>query len=56
MQDGRTAPRILNDDKLADYGAWFDNHWRLRELIAELENLSLAIAEADPAGAANRPT
>jgi hypothetical protein len=32
----------------ADYGPWFDNHRRLRELIAELEELSLAIAEADP--------
>jgi hypothetical protein len=26
----------------------FDNHRRLRELVAELEELSLAIAEADP--------
>src|SRR5215831_14759105 len=27
---------------------YFDNHRRLRELIAELEALSLTIAEADP--------
>jgi hypothetical protein len=27
---------------------WFDNHKRLRELITELEALSLAIAENDP--------
>ena len=47
-KDGRTATRILTDDQLADYGPWFDNHRRLRELIAELEELSLAIAEADP--------
>ena len=40
--------RILTDDQLADYGPWFDNHKRLRELITELEELSLAIAEADP--------
>jgi len=26
----------------------FDNHKRLRELIAELEELSLAIADDDP--------
>ena len=45
---GKTATRILTDDQLADYGPWFDNHRRLRELIAELEELSLAIAEADP--------
>jgi hypothetical protein len=47
-KNGRTATRILTDDQLADYGPWFDNHRRLRELIAELEELSLAIAEADP--------
>jgi hypothetical protein len=44
----KTATRILSDEQLADYGPWFDNHRRLRELIAELEELSLAIAEADP--------
>ena len=47
-KNGRTATRILDDDQLADYAPWFDNHRRLRELIAELEALSLAIAEADP--------
>jgi hypothetical protein len=47
-KNGRTSTRILTDDQLADYGAWFDNHRRLRELITELETLSLAIAEADP--------
>jgi hypothetical protein len=47
-KNGKTATRILSDDQLADYQPWFDNHRRLRELIAELEELSLAIAEADP--------
>ena len=47
-KNGKTATRILSDDQLADYGPWFDNHRRLRELITELEELSLAIAEADP--------
>jgi hypothetical protein len=47
-KNGKTSTRILTDDQLADYGPWFDNHRRLRELITELENLSLAIAEADP--------
>ena len=45
---GKTATRILTDDQLADYRPWFDNHRRLRELLTELEALSLAIAEADP--------
>jgi hypothetical protein len=47
-KDGKTATRILSDDQLADYGPWFDNHRRLRELITELEALSLAITENDP--------
>jgi len=47
-KDGKTATRILTDDQLADYQPWFDNHRRLRELIAELEALSQAIADADP--------
>jgi hypothetical protein len=47
-KDGKTATRILSDEQLADYGPWFGNHRRLRELIAELEALSLAITEADP--------
>src|ERR1039458_1504611 len=47
-KNGRTATRILSDEQLADYAPWFDNHKRLRELIAELEEISLAITEADP--------
>ena len=47
-KNGRTSTRILSDEQLADYGPWFDNRRRLRELIAELETLSLAITEADP--------
>jgi hypothetical protein len=47
-KDGKTATRILTDDQLADYQPWFDNHRRLRELVAELEQLSLEIAENDP--------
>ena len=47
-KNGKTATRILTDDQLADYGPWFGNHRRLRELITELEELSLAIAENDP--------
>jgi hypothetical protein len=47
-KNGKTATKILSDDQLTDYGPWFDNHKRLRELVAELEELSLAIIEADP--------
>jgi hypothetical protein len=47
-KNGKTATKILTDDQLADYGPWFDNHRRLRELVAELEELSLDITENDP--------
>jgi uncharacterized protein DUF6788 len=47
-KNGKTATRILTDDQLADYAPWFDNHKRLRELLAELEALSLDIADNDP--------
>ena len=45
---GKTVTRFLSDDQLADYGDWFDNQRRLRQLIGQLEALSLAIVEADP--------
>src|SRR5215831_6805305 len=45
---GKTVTRFLTDDQLADYRGWFDNQRRLRALLAELEELSLAIVEADP--------
>jgi hypothetical protein len=47
-KNGKTATRILSDQQLADYQPWFDNHKRLRELITELEEISLAVTEADP--------
>jgi hypothetical protein len=47
-KNGKTSTRILSGEQLDDYAPWFGNHKRLRELIAELEELSLAIAEADP--------
>jgi hypothetical protein len=45
---GKTTTRILTDAQLADYQPWFDTCRQLRALITELEELSLAITEADP--------
>ncbi len=45
---GKTVTRILTDDQLADYHAWFGNQRRIRSLIAELETLSQEIADNDP--------
>ncbi|MGH8979569.1 MAG: DUF6788 family protein [Acidimicrobiales bacterium] len=44
----KTVTRLLSEDQLADYQVLFDNHRRLKALVHELEQLSLAIVEADP--------
>jgi hypothetical protein len=43
--DGRTRTRMLSPEQLARYQPWFDNARRLRELLAELEGLTLRAAE-----------
>lgn len=43
--EGKTVTRLLKPDQLKRYQPWFDNARRLRELIAELEALSLRAAE-----------
>jgi hypothetical protein len=45
---GKTVTRLVPDEQLDDYRQWLDNHRRLRALVAELEDLTLAIADADP--------
>jgi small ligand-binding sensory domain FIST len=44
---GKTVTRLLNRDQLADYTPLFDASRRLRELVTELETLTLEIIEAD---------
>lgn len=43
--DGKTVTRYLSPELLERYQAWFDNARRLRELVSELEELSLRIVE-----------
>ena len=47
----KTITRLLTDEQVADYQAWFDNAHHLRALVAELETLSLGVDEADPRSA-----
>ena len=47
---GKTITRLVPDDQLDDYRQWLDNDRRLRALIAELEDLTLAIADAGQQG------
>jgi hypothetical protein len=44
---GKTVTRLLNQDQLDDYQPWFDNHRRLKELVHQIEQLSLDIVDAD---------
>jgi hypothetical protein len=44
----RTVTRLLSEEQLADYQAYFDNHRRLKQLVREIEEASLAMVEADP--------
>ena len=46
---GKTVTRRLTDAELADYQPLFDNARKLRGLLAELQDLTLAIVEAPPA-------
>lgn len=43
--DGKTVGRYLTDDQLERYAAWFTNARLARQLLTELETLSLRIAE-----------
>ena len=44
---GKTVTRRLTEDQIDRYRPWFDNARLARELLAELEALSLRIAERD---------
>jgi hypothetical protein len=48
--NGKTITRLVPDDQLDDYRQWLDNPRRLRARVAELEALTLAIADAGPRG------
>ncbi len=46
--DGMTTHTNLSPDQLADYQPYFDNARRLRELIDQLEAVTLAVIDSDP--------
>jgi hypothetical protein len=43
----KTTTRYLSDEQMADYRAFFENAKALRDLVAELEALSLDAIERD---------
>jgi hypothetical protein len=46
--NGKTVTKSLREEQVEDYKAWFDNEKRLRDLVRELEMLSLDVFNADP--------
>lgn len=46
--DNKTVSKVLNPAQVADYRRWFENRKRLRELTRQLEELSIAVVDADP--------
>lgn len=52
-EKGTTITRVLGDDQAADYQPWLHSHKRIRELLTELEKISIDITENDPRR--NRP-
>ncbi|MHB8329063.1 MAG: DUF6788 family protein [Acidimicrobiales bacterium] len=44
----KTVSRVLSREQVEEYQPWFDNEKRLRELVRQLEELSLSIVESDP--------
>ena len=48
--DGKTVTRRLTDDQLAAWQPLFDNAKKIRTLLAELQELTLAIVDPGPAG------
>jgi hypothetical protein len=51
---GKTQTRRLSDAEAARYKPWFDNRRRLRELVADLQELSLDVFESDRDEAGDR--
>jgi len=44
--NGKTFTRLLTKEQKERYDTWFDNAKRIRSLLAELEALSLLVAES----------
>jgi len=44
----KTLTRLLSEEQLDEYQPFFDNHRRLKALMRELEELTLAAVESDP--------
>ncbi|WP_298337435.1 DUF6788 family protein [Ferrimicrobium sp.] len=51
--DNKTVTRILNDEEVTNYQPMFDNARKIRDLVSQLQDLSLELVE--PAAARPKP-
>ncbi len=54
--DNKTVTRTLNDDELTDYQPLFDNARKLRDLISQLQELTLELVEGPDHAPAPTPS
>ena len=45
--NNKTVTRLLNQEQLSDYQPWFDNAHQLKDLLSQLEALTLEIIDND---------
>lgn len=46
--NAKTVSQVLSPEQVNDYQPWFTNARRLRELVHQLEEVSVAVVDADP--------
>ena len=54
--DGKTVTRMLTDEEVADYQPLFDNARKLRDLVSQLQELTLQLVEKADRGSAPHTT
>ena len=52
--NAKTVSRVLSAEQAEEYQTWFDNERTLRQLLHDLEELSMAVADEDPRGPKRR--
>lgn len=52
--EDRIGTKMVRPDQVDDYRSWFENRKRLRDLVHQLEELSMAVVDEDPRSAHGR--
>lgn len=54
--DGKTVSRMLTDEEVAEYQPLFDNARKLRDLVSQLQELTLQLVDKADRGSAPKAT